>query len=275
MQENLLKPSNMDNEFMNVNKEMWNRKTPIHVKSKFYNNELFLSGKNSLTDIDLQYLPDVKNKRLIHLQCHFGQDTLSLERMGASCVGIDFSEIAIEQAKEMTNALNLKSNFYVSNVYDTLELNLGKFDIVFTSYGVLAWLPDLDRWAKIVSGLLQTGGIFYIAEFHPVLYMFDFDKQVLQFPYFNTGLAFKDEEQSTYTDHNQVFETVSYFWQHSLDETLTALMDNGMEILRFKEFDYSPYNCFPHMKEIGQSSYQYGKPELKLPHVFHILAKKK
>jgi 2-polyprenyl-3-methyl-5-hydroxy-6-metoxy-1,4-benzoquinol methylase len=275
MQENLLKPLDMHSEFMNVNKEMWNKKTPIHVKSKFYDNELFLSGKNSLTEIDLQYLPEVENKRLIHLQCHFGQDTLSLERMGASCVGIDFSEIAIDQAKEMAQGLNLKSNFYVSNVYDTLALNLGKFDIVFTSYGVLAWLPELDSWAKIVSELLVPGGIFYIAEFHPMLYMFEFEKQELQFPYFNAGLAFKDEEHYTYTDHNQVFESVSYFWQHSLDETMMALMDNGMEIIRFKEFDYSPYDCFPHMKEIGHSRYQYGATELKIPHIFHILAKKR
>lgn len=261
--------------YFKANKALWNVKTPIHVKSEFYENDAFLNGKSSLTEVENEFLPEVKGKRLIHLQCHFGQDTISLERMGAHCTGIDFSNIAIEHAQKTAMELNLSTKFYESNVYDVLDLNLGKFDIVFTSYGVLSWLPDLKKWADVISGLLKPGGLLYIAEFHPLLYMYEFESQELQYPYGSPGKVFSDSESFTYADRNYPLESVSYFWQHNFDEIISAVLDNDLEILRFKEIEFSPYNCFPHMKEIAPKRYQYGKAELKIPHIFHILARKR
>lgn len=264
-----------DRFYMDQNKDLWNLKTPVHIKSDFYDHAAFKSGSSSLTSIDLAYLPDVKEKKLIHLQCHFGQDTMSLERNGAQCVGIDYSSVAIEEAKKTAAELNLNSRFYESNVYDVLDLNLGKFDIVFTSIGVLGWLPELDSWARVVAELLEDGGSFYITEFHPVLYMFEFESQQLMYPYFNSGHVFSENESFTYADREYPLEAVSHFWQHSLDEVLEALISHNVEILRFKEFDYSPFNCFPHMRQIGERKWQYGDQSLHLPHLFHILGRKK
>lgn len=142
----------------------------------FYNVDEFKKGKITLKDIELAELGDVKNKSLLHLQCHFGLDTLSWARLGAEVTGVDFSEEAIEYAKRLSQELDIPARFICSNIYDTIELITDKFDIVFTSYGVLCWLPDLVEWAEIISHFLRCGGIFYIVEFHPVNNIFDNEK---------------------------------------------------------------------------------------------------
>ena len=160
-------------EYFKANQELWNQRTRIHKDSDFYNLSSFKKGENALTSIELAELGDVIGKTILHLQCHFGMDSLSWSRMGAEVTGVDLSDEAIKEANKLNDELGLNATFICSNVYDLKEHLDKKFDIVFTSYGTIGWLPDLDKWAAIISHFLKEGGIFYIADFHLVVLMFD------------------------------------------------------------------------------------------------------
>ncbi|HLU86806.1 MAG TPA: class I SAM-dependent methyltransferase [Taishania sp.] len=133
--------------YISVNKQAWNDQVDIHLKSDFYDLKGFIQGNTSLKEIELPLLGDISGKSILHLQCHFGQDTISLQRMGASATGVDFSDKAIEAAKQLNSQLNLKTQFICCDVYELPKLLNQQFDIVFTSYGTIGWLPDLDKWA--------------------------------------------------------------------------------------------------------------------------------
>jgi 2-polyprenyl-3-methyl-5-hydroxy-6-metoxy-1,4-benzoquinol methylase len=160
-------------ELFDANKPLWNQRTAIHKDSEFYDLAGFRAGANVLTPIELNEIGDVKGKSLLHLQCHFGMDTLNFSRLGAKCTGIDLSDDAIKLAQQINDELKLDAKFVCCNVYDTSEYVKEQFDIVFTSYGVIGWLPDLDKWAKMIAEKLKPDGFFYMAEFHPVVWMFD------------------------------------------------------------------------------------------------------
>ena len=153
--------------YIETNKRAWNKRTPIHIKSNFYNNKEFKKGMNSLKLIELNAVGDVKGKSLLHLQCHFGQDSISFARMGAIVTGVDFSDVAIKEAKKIAAAINVHVKFIENNVLD-LELH-EEFDVIFSSYGVIGWLPDLDKWASTIAIHLKKGGMFLLTEFHPFL----------------------------------------------------------------------------------------------------------
>lgn len=261
--------------YFEINQSLWNAKTKINVASKFYDVDSFLKGDTALRKIELSELPDLKDKEILHTQCHFGMDTLSLERMGAKCTGIDFSSEAITQARSLAKQLGLKSEFIESNVLE-IDQHIDKlYDLVFTSYGVLIWLPDLNNWAKQLSKRLKKGGRFYMAEFHPIPYMFDWDSHKIGYNYFNSGIPYKEVEQGTYADKNADIRMEEYFWQHSFAEVFQALISNGFEIVAFNEYDYSPYKLFDDMKERADQEYIYMQNEVLLPMVYTIQAIKK
>ena len=132
--------------YFEVNKATWNEKVKVHSKSEMYDLEAFKKGKTSLMKYEVDALGDVKGKSLLHLQCHFGQDTLSWSRLGAKCVGVDLSNEGIKLAQQLNEELNLDAEFVCCNVLDTSDYIKDKFDIVFTSYGTIGWLPDLKPW---------------------------------------------------------------------------------------------------------------------------------
>mgnify|MGYP000123482899 CR=1 FL=1 len=160
--------------YFNVNKETWNKKVAVHAKSDMYKMEDFKKGRTSLMHYEIEAMGDVRDKSLLHLQCHFGQDTLSWSRKGAKCTGIDISEEGIKLARELNSELELDAEFVCCNVYDVNKYVVKKFDIVFTSYGTIGWLPDLKPWAKVIASRLESGGVFFMAEFHPIVWMFDY-----------------------------------------------------------------------------------------------------
>lgn len=163
----------MNQDYLAVNKELWNHKTHIHLKSDFYEVEAFKKGKTSLKPIELALLGDVKGKSILHLQCHFGQDSMCLSRMGADVTGVDISDVAIHEATTLSTELGLNTTFVCCDVYAAKELITEKFDIVFTTYGTIGWLPDMDKWADIVSHFLKPTGKFVFVELHPVVWIFD------------------------------------------------------------------------------------------------------
>ena len=158
---------------LETNRNNWNERTPVHAASDFYDLEGFKAGHITLTDIERREVGDVSGKTLLHLQCHFGQDTMSWSRLGAIATGVDFSDAAIELAQSLNDDLGLTARFIHSNIYDLPDALDERFDIVFTSYGVLNWLPDLDRWAKVIYKFLKPSGTFYIIEFHPFADVFE------------------------------------------------------------------------------------------------------
>jgi ubiquinone/menaquinone biosynthesis C-methylase UbiE len=267
-----------DINYIEINKKTWNIKTEVHVHSEFYDNESFLKGKSTLNEIELQLLGDISGKKILHLQCHFGQDTMSFSRMGAQATGVDLSDKAIEKAREFTTQLGLDTQFICCNLYDLPNHLNEQFDIVFTSYGTIGWLPDLDKWAKVVSRFLKPGGKFIMAEFHPVVWMFDNDFKEVFYSYFNVGPII-EEELGTYADKNAALENKTITWNHPTSEVLNALIKNKLEIDCFNEYDYSPYNCFNQTEEfdpeVSGGKFRIKHLGNKIPMVFSILATKK
>lgn len=259
--------------YFDANKRLWNARTPLHASSEFYNVADFKKGKTSLTHIELNELRNVKDKTLLHLQCHFGMDTLSWAREGAIPTGIDISDEAIKLAKELNEELHLDARFICSNVYDLKEHLQGKFDIVFTSYGTIGWLPDLDKWAAIISHYLEKGGTFYMADFHPVLWMFDDNFEEIHYPYFNRGVI-RSEVPGSYAQRNTDQMSVEYGWNHNISEILTALIKHGLKIVSFNEFPFSPFNCFRNMQRGEDGNYRIRGLDDKLPMVFSLKATK-
>ena len=147
-----------ESEWFALNRASWNARTPVHLRSRFYALEAFKAGQSSLRSIELEQVGDVRGRSLLHLQCHFGQDTLSWARLGARVTGMDLSEVAIAEARALATELAIPARFVEGNVNDAPVLLGGeRFDIVFTSYGVLGWLPRLAPWARAVAGCLAPG----------------------------------------------------------------------------------------------------------------------
>ena len=177
----------MQPDYIAINRALWDQKTEHHFNSEFYDVEGFLQGRSSLNDIELELLGSVSGKTVLHLQCHFGQDTLSLARLGAHVTGVDLSGAAIAKARELNDTLGLGAQFICCDLYELPGILDNQFDIVFTSYGTIGWLPDINRWAQVVAKYLKPGGQFVFVDFHPVVWMFSNDFSRVQYAYFNGG----------------------------------------------------------------------------------------
>ena len=265
--------------YRQANQNLWNAKTEYHVHSAYYDLEGFKAGAESLYPVELEELaPEVAGKTLLHLQCHFGQDTLSWARHGAIPTGVDFSDKAITQARALNDELGLDCTFVQSDIFDLPDNLSGQFDIVFTSYGVLAWLSDLTRWAEVIAHFLKPGGAFYIAEIHPVSSMFydgpDAAELVAHYPYFHKPgpIKFKPEGSYAVPDAN-LQGHAQYEWFHSLGEIISALTGVGLHIQYLHEFDHSTFQQFPFLEKRGRLYYlPDGMP--KVPLLFSIKAQK-
>ena len=258
-------------ELLASNRELWNQWTDVHVESDFYAVDRFLEGESSLQSIELEEMGEVDGKSLLHLQCHFGLDTLSWARRGARVTGVDLSPRAVSRARDLASRAGLEATFHDG---DVLELDLGRgFDVVFTSYGVLDWLQDLDRWAAVVAAHLKPGGLFYMVEFHPVLGLLDDRGRSVEGSYFPADEPVRFKEQGTYADPDAAVGGTSYTWPHSLAEILSALLNVGLRLESFREFDFSPYDCFPFTQEVAPGRSVIPGLEGKVPLCFSVRAR--
>lgn len=265
----------MEDQYFKTNQSLWDQKTQVHAASEFYDMEKFHKTRDSLNSIELEALGDVNGKSLLHLQCHFGQDSLSWANRGANVTGVDFSSKSIQLARQLSEKLEIPARFIQSNVLELDQHLQDSFDIVFTSFGTVCWLPDLNQWAKIISHFLKPGGIFYIADFHPFLWAYDHDTYELAYNYFFRKEPYVEEVQGTYADPNAPISHKEYCWSHSLAEMLSPLLANGLELLEFKEFPYSPYNCFANMHQLPNGNFKFGNFKIDIPHVFSYKLKKR
>jgi 2-polyprenyl-3-methyl-5-hydroxy-6-metoxy-1,4-benzoquinol methylase len=260
-------------EYLNKNKESWNQRTDFHLKSEFYNQKEFMKGRTSLNEIELSLLGDISGKSILHLQCHIGQDSLSFARMGAQVTGVDLSDNAINNAQRLNAELGLDAKFICCNVYDLPQHLDGQFDIVYVSYGAIVWLPDLEKWAGIISRYLKPGGQFVFVEFHPVVMLFDNDFSKIAYRYFNSG-AIIETETGTYAERGAEMSKESVTWNHSLSEVINSLIKSGLQIKRLDEHDYSPYNCFSQTEKIADRKYRIKHLGDKIPMVYALVAEK-
>ncbi|WP_347372988.1 class I SAM-dependent methyltransferase [Aequorivita sp. Q41] len=261
-------------EAFETNKNTWNKKVAVHASSEFYNLKDFKEGKSSLNKYELKALGTISGKKMLHLQCHFGQDTLSLSRMGAKCTGVDISDEAINLAKNLNTELKQDAQFVCCNVLDTSKHISEKFDIIFTSYGTIGWLPDLQPWAKMISERLKPGGFFYIVEFHPIAWMFDYtvSPPLMKYGYHQKEAVY-EEYEGTYANPDSKILSKEYGWNHSLGEVITSLCEAGLYVEYLKEHDASPYDIFPGLEKNREG--MFALKTKMYPLIFEIKAIKK
>lgn len=254
-----------------ANRERWNALTAVHLDSSMYDVSGFIAGRNSLSALELQLLGDVHGQHVLHLQCHFGQDTLSLARMGAIVTGLDLSDASIRAAQELADQCGLSAEWVTANVLHFQPELAGRFDTVFTSYGTIGWLPELEPWAQNIRHYLKPGGRLVFVEFHPVIWMFDNEFKAISYPYFNREMIVETENGS-YADRNAPLVQKTYSWNHALAEVLGALLNEGFHLERFHELDGSPHDCFANTVRGEDGLYRIRGMEGVLPMVYALQA---
>jgi SAM-dependent methyltransferase len=264
-------------EFEQADQSNWNRLAPIHARSTFYDVEGFKAGRLSLLPIEREELGDVTGKSLLHLQCHFGMDTLSWARLGAQVTGADYAEEAIELARELSQEVGLDARFICASIYDLPERLSGAFDIVFTSYGVLCWLPDLMRWGQVIAHFLKPGGTFYIVEGHPFAGIFYNEKDAaglqVAYPYFPQTTPEAYTCVGSYATDADLHYT-AYEWPHSLSEVVNALLGAGLRLEFLHEFPYAAYQCLPFMVQGPDGWWRLAEGRESVPLLFSLKAVK-
>jgi SAM-dependent methyltransferase len=263
------------NEYIEANRRNWDDRVPIHLASDFYDVASFKAGRSTLMPIEREELGDVSGKTLLHLQCHFGLDTLSWARGGAIVTGVDFSGPAIEAARSLAQELQIEARFIETDVYKLPEALSGSFDIVFASYGVLCWLTDLPAWFKIAADFLSPGGLFYVIDAHPITDMLDDEEIKLAFPYLGAE-PLRFESPTTYTDQQADLQhEVSYNFPHGIGEIVSAAIEAGLQLEFLHEFTQGFFPRLPEMRKRDDGYYELpdGNP-LQLPFMFSLRARK-
>ena len=261
--------------YFEANRAMWDERVAIHVGSRFYDVAGFMAGRDTLRPFELAEVGDVAGKTLVHLQCHFGQDTLSWARHGARVSGLDFSEPAVETARRLAAELGIEADFVAANVYDAASAFAGRqFDIVYTGLGALIWLPDITPWAETVAALVKAGGHFYLSEFHPFADVMAEEKLEVAYPYFSAQPQVWDEPGS-YTDSDVVTTSnLNYEWVHPISEVVTALITAGLQLEFLHEHDYTLFQRWPFLEKLSIDEYRLPKEMPSFPLMYSLRARK-
>ena len=226
---------------------MWDERVALHVGSRFYDVEGWKAGKRNhlVAPFEAAELGPLDGQRVCHLQCHFGMDTLTLARAGATVVGVDFSPAAVAAARELAREVGIDATFVVSTVEDARAHVDGAFDIVYTSWGALVWLPDLPAWARAIASLLRPGGFVYVADQHPLTHTIAWQPT----GYFRDGALF-DDSSGSYTDPAApTVNNASYEWLHTMGEIVTSIADAGLRIELLHEHPMLVWQQTPEMQQ--------------------------
>jgi len=274
-------PKSSTDEYIEANRRHWDEVVAVHTASEFYDVAAFKAGERRLKPVELAELGDVRGKTLLHLQCHFGIDTLCWARdEGAIVTGADFSVNAVETARALADEMGIDARFVCSNIYELPQNLDGQFDIVFTSYGVLHWLPDLPRWARVAAHFVKPGGTFYIAEFHPISLIFDDEDDVtelrVRYPYFPRAEPLVFDHAGTYAADRSVplANRRTYEFPHPVSDVVTALIDAGLRIEFLHEFPFSTSKFLPFTEKLPDGSVRLTKHDGCVPLLFSVKATK-
>jgi len=267
-----------------LNRAQWDERAPAHARSPDYALERFRSEPDFISDVvrfDAPLLGDVAGLRGAHLQCHIGTDTISLSRLGASMVGLDFSPASLAEARRLAADCAAAVEFFEADVYDAPGvLGTGCFDLVYTGIGALCWLPHIERWAKVVEELLTPGGRLFIREGHPMLWSLADPRPdgllVVEYPYFERDEPMVFDEADTYVETDAVFEhTLTHVWNHGLGELVTALLDRGLRLTGLVEHDSVPWEALDgQMERLGNGEYRIAERAWRVAHSFTLQAVK-
>jgi SAM-dependent methyltransferase len=274
-----------------LNRANWDDRVPVHLASSFYDLAGFRAGASTLQPFEVSEVGDVAGRRLVHLQCHIGLDTLSWARRGAQVSGLDFSAPAIDAASALAASLGIPATFVVSDVYDAVDAFGGqRFDIVYTGTGALVWLPDIRRWARVVAGLLAPGGFLYLVEGHPFVQILDdaagtpsaagaagasgasgASGLCVARDYFDAAPQIEDYPY-TYTDGPALAHTRQVEFQHSLGEIVTSLAEEGLRIEFLHEYDFDAFGRFDSLQRREDGTYRFPPGRPRVPMQFSLRA---
>lgn len=262
-----------------ANLSNWNNRAALHVRDAtgFYNVEGFLAGRDALYPVEASEIGDVKGKRLLHLQCHFGLDTLSLARRGAVVTGLDFSPVAVEAARDLARKADLQATFVEADVYDARKVIQGEFDMVYSTWGTICWLPDVKRWAKVVADMLAPGGMFYFLDSHPSAQVLDERDGRIEPTYgWRTPVEKPDTftESASYTGDAHAKPTTMHNWIHPLSNIIGGLIEAGLRLEFLHEHEVLPYKLFPSMMPTGTGMFRLPDEAVPIPLAFSLRAVK-
>ena len=266
------------NEWRETNRAMWDERVPLHAASEFYDQDAFRAGRDEIRDFESAEVGDVTGRRLLHLQCHMGQDTLSWARRGAAkVVGLDFSAPAITVARGLAVDIGVEADraeFVVADVYEAAAaVPDPDYDIVYTGIGALDWLPDIERWAESAASLVAPGGFLYVAEFHPVTHVLGYGPtRQIEFDYFDPDPIVNDDPGS-YTDpdavtvHNRSFERA-----HTLGQIVSAIAAAGLRIDFLHEHAVTLFQRHGELVRGQDGAYREPEGRPRLPLMFSLKA---
>ena len=266
-------------EYIETNRRFWDEAVAIHAASSFYDVDSFKAGKSTLLPVERSELGDVNGKTLLHLQCHFGLDTLAWAREGAFVTGVDFAPEAIRTAQGLADELDISARFVESNLYRLPEVLEGEFDVVFSSYGALIWLPDVREWARIVANYVKPGGMFYIVDGHPLfdtLWDSPTSNQIaIRHGYFGTAEPSPSEDDGTYAEKTASLQNRRTFqFEHPLGDIVTSLIDAGLRIEFLHEFPFTAFQAVPDLQKADDGYFHLPEDSPQIPLLFSLRATK-
>lgn len=271
-------------DYAEINRRNWDERAPAHAASPNYHVADFVRDPAFLSYVvrfDLPRLGDIAGLRGVHLQCHIGTDTISLARLGAHMTGLDFSPAALAEARRIAAMAGADVDFVEAEVYDAVSaLGAGTFDFVYTGVGALGWLPSVRRWAQTVADLLRPGGRLFIREAHPMMWSLDEERTdgvlAVEYPYFETPEPLVFDDEGTYVDTDVVFEaTTTHSWNHGLGETVSGLLEAGMELTALDEHRSVPWEGLPgHMVRAENEEWHLEERPERVPLTFTLQARK-
>lgn len=258
----------------------WDARTPVHVASEFYGVDtrdpaFWFAG------FEWDDLGDLSGRDVLHLQCHLGTETAAFAQRGARAVGLDLSGAAVEQARQLARRRSLPIEYVQANVLDAVAALEGRrFDVVYTGKGALVYVPDLERWARVVAGLLRPGGLLYVVEFHPLLASLGLtprddegEQLVLRQDYLPGRGPVEVDSPYTYTDGPALDgPTLSYEWPHGLGELVTAITAAGLRVTSLRETDEAPWPRWPRMQPTEQGWWRLPADEPRIPLLYALRA---
>jgi SAM-dependent methyltransferase len=262
---------------MTVSRQKWDEAVPLHVASELYDVPAFLRGRNPLDPLEIREMGPVRGRSLLHLQCHFGLDTLSWARLGATVTGVDYSLPAVRAARRVARQAGLAGRFVHSNIYDVPKVLHEEFDIVYTGKGAITWLPDLERWAEVIDRFLKPGGRFYLVEDHPLVEVFPNDGETRKIEpklsYFEPA-AVREEFDGTYATRAKMRHRVSYSWFHTVSQILNALTRKGLRIQTVREYPFTYWKRWSWMTRDGRGYWHLPELDGALPLMWSVTARK-
>ena len=251
-----------DPKWLAANRANWDERVDLHLEAESYDLAPLRAGRGELTPIEEAEIGPVDGLHILHLQCHFGRDTLALAQRGATVVGVDFSPRAITVARSLAVELGLsrRARFIEADVYDTPKILDEKFDLVFVNWGAIGWLPDVSRWAEVVAHFIKSGCALYQIECHPCSAVFDdLERDGMpsySIPYF-IGQALRFDDTSDYASPKPLRNAARYEWIHPLGKIVTGLLTAGLTLKWLHEHDSIPFQRYKVLVRDPQSMYRW------------------